>query len=56
MTDEEMKKYADTHWKVVVPCRECKHLQFTVTRYNWCKFLKTYVTDDFWCRNGEKRK
>lgn len=55
MTDEELKAYADKHWKNVVLCSECNHLMFTVARYNWCKLLKTYVKDDFWCRNGERR-
>ena len=59
MTDEELKAYADKHWKNVVLCSECKHLQLKVfkpcVRYNWCKMLMVPVDDDFWCKYGEKK-
>ena len=56
MTDEEMKQYADDHWKCVVLCREFKHLTFTGGWHDWCEILMIPVKNDFWCRNGEKRK
>ena len=28
MTDEEMKQYVDEHWKCVVYCKECKHMEW----------------------------
>ena len=56
MTDEEMKKYVDDHWKCVVYCKECKHLRLCDSLNDWCSLLNVRVIDDFWCGYGEKRK
>lgn len=49
MTDEEMKKYVDDHWKCVVYCRECKYDGVSGCQMEWngkdmqtC-FLSTYA-------------
>ena len=55
MTYEEMKQYADDHWKSVVLCRECKHLRLCDSLNDWCSLLNVRVIDDFWCGYGEKK-
>lgn len=59
MTSEEMKTYADKHWKNVVLCRECKYIkrEWIARRCRvWlCDQHKMQVTPEFWCAYGEKK-
>lgn len=52
MTDEELERYADTHWVSIVYCFECKHMH----NGNTCSKLGIPVSSTFWCGYGEKKE
>ena len=66
MTDEEMKQYADDHWKCVVYCKECKHMvewespvemsPIDIFPIDICDRLKVSVSPNFWCAEGRRKK
>ena len=60
MTDEEMKQYADEHWKCVVYCKECKYMVEwelpDMSTTGLCAILKAPVTPNFWCADGERKR
>ena len=61
MTEEEMKQYADEHWKCIVYCKECKYMvkwepPVVMFPIDMCDRLKVPVTPNFFCADGERKR
>lgn len=49
----------DDHWKRVVYCKECRHMEWEghadMFPIDICDRLKVSVSPNFWCADGEKK-